>query len=70
MGAVLLVLVLGNVVTIAGWGTYFPWAVPALYAGLTGKGNLEVVSYLLVLLTGLVGMAGTYLWWKYADQNR
>jgi len=70
MGVVLLVLVLGNVVTIAGWGTYFPWAVPALYAGLTGKGNLEAASYLLVLLTGLAGMAGTYLWWKYADQNR
>jgi ABC-2 type transport system permease protein len=70
MGVVLLVLVLGNVVTIAGWGTYFPWAVPALYAELTGKGNLEAASYLLVLLTGLAGMAGTYLWWKYADQNR
>ena len=70
MGVVLLVLVLGNVVTIAGWGIYFPWAVPALYAGLTGKGNLEAASYLLVLLTGLVGLAGTYLWWRFADQNR
>ncbi len=70
MGIVLLVLVLGNVVAIAGWGNYFPWAVPALYAGLTGKGNLEAASYLLVLLTGLAGMAGTYLWWKCADQNR
>src|SRR2546425_9430577 len=70
MGVVLLVLVLGNVVTIAGWGTYFPWAVPALYAEVTGKGNLEAASYLLVLLTGLAGMAATYLWWRCADQNR
>ncbi|HET8843643.1 MAG TPA: ABC transporter permease [Ktedonobacteraceae bacterium] len=70
MGVVLLVLVLGNVVTISGWGTSFPWAIPALYAGLTAKGGLEAASYLLVLLTGLAGMAGTYLWWKYADQNR
>ena len=70
MGVVLLVLVLGNVVTIAGWGNYFPWAVPALYAGLAGKGNLDTASYLLVLLTGLTGIAGTYLWWKCADQNR
>ena len=70
MGIVLLLLVLGNVVTIAGWGNYFPWAVPALYARLTGKGNLEAASYLLVLLTGLAGLAGTYLWWRFADQNR
>src|SRR5216684_732026 len=70
MGVTLLVLVLGNVVAIAGWGNYFPWAVPALYSELTGKGNLEAASYLLVLLTGLAGMAGTYLWWRFADQNR
>jgi ABC-2 type transport system permease protein len=70
MGVVLLVLVLGNVVAVAGWGTYFPWAVPALYAGLTEKGNLDTASYVLVLITGLAGMAGTYLWWRFADQSR
>ncbi len=65
-----MVIVLGNVVAIAGWGAYFPWAVPALYAGLAGRENLELASYLLVFLMGLAGMAGTYLWWKFADQNR
>jgi ABC-2 type transport system permease protein len=70
VGIVLLVIVLGNVVSIAGWGAYFPWAVPALYAGLAGRENLTLASYLLVLLTALAGMAGTYLWWKFADQNR
>jgi ABC-2 type transport system permease protein len=71
MGITLLVLVLGNVVAIAGWGNYFPWAVPALYAGFTGsKGaHLEPVSYLIVIITGLAGMVGTYLWWKFADQS-
>jgi ABC-2 type transport system permease protein len=70
MGVVLLVFVPGNVLAVAGWGSYFPWVVPALYAELTGKGNLEAVSYLLVLLTGLAGMVGTYLWWRCADQSR
>ena len=70
MGVTLLILVIGNVVTIAGWGNYFPWAVPGLYAGLAGKGNLEPASYLIVLITGLAGLVGTYLWWQYADQNR
>jgi hypothetical protein len=27
-------------------------------------------SYGLVFLTGLAGVVVTYLWWKYADQNR
>jgi len=70
MGVTLLVLVVGNVVAVAGWGNYFPWAVPALYAEVTGKGNLEPASYLFVLITGLAGMAGTYLWWRCADQSR
>lgn len=70
MGVTLLVIVIANFIVVAGWGNYFPWAVPALYAELAGKGNLEPVSYVLVLLTGLAGMAGTYLWWRWADQNR
>jgi len=70
MGVVLLVLVIGNVVAIAGWGPYFTWAVPALYTEPNGKGNLEAASYLLVLFTGLAGLTGTYLWWRFADQNR
>lgn len=70
IGVTLLILVLGNVVTIAGWGSAFPWAVPALYAAVAGRANLDVTSYLLVGFTGLVGVAGTYLWWKWADQNR
>src|SRR6266704_2906416 len=69
MGVTLLVIVLGNMVAVAGWANYFPWAVPALHVELTGRGNLEAASYLLVLLTGLAGMAGTYRWWKYADQS-
>lgn len=72
IGITFLMLVLGNVIAIAGWGSYFPWAVPALYAVSTGsKGaNLEPVSYWIVVLTGLAGMIGTYLWWKFADQSR
>ncbi len=57
-----------NLVVIIGWGEYFPWAVPGLYA--QGKSSLTAVSYWIVILTGLAGMLVTYLWWKYADQSR
>jgi ABC-2 type transport system permease protein len=68
IGMAVLTLMLTNVVAIAGWGEYFPWALPGLYA--QGKSTLSPISYGLVLLTGLAGIIGTYLWWKLADQNR
>ena len=35
-----------------------------------GKEVLPTASFGIVLMTGLVGVVGTYVWWKYADQNR
>jgi ABC-2 type transport system permease protein len=68
IGMSVLTLMMTNLVAIAGWGEFFPWAVPGLYA--QGKNSLAPVSYWIVFLTGLAGMIATYLWWKYADQNR
>ena len=68
IGVAILVVVMANVVVIAGWGEYFPWAVPGLFA--QGKSVLTPASYWVVLFTGLAGMLVTYLWWKFADQNR
>lgn len=64
----LLTLMMTNLVAIAGWGEYFPWAVPGLYA--QGKTSLAPISYWIVFLTGLAGMVATYIWWKFADQSR
>jgi ABC-2 type transport system permease protein len=68
IGVCFMVLILANLVQAAGWGEYFPWAILAIYA--QGKQALPPASFVIVLLTGLVGVAGTYFWWKYADQNR
>ena len=68
IGVAVLALMMANLAAIIGWGEYFPWAVPGLYA--QGKGALGPASYWIVLLTGLAGMVATYLWWKYADQSR
>jgi len=68
IGVAVLTLMMTNLVAIVGWGEYFPWAVPGLYA--QGKSSLTPISYWIVFLTGLVGMIGTYLWWKFADQSR
>ena len=68
VGLAIITVMAANLVVIAGRGEYFPWAVAGLYA--EGKSALPHVSFVIVLLTGLLGMLGTYLWWKYADQSR
>jgi ABC-2 type transport system permease protein len=68
LGLAVLALMLANLVMVLGWAEYFPWAVPLLYA--QGKGYLSPISYPIAVLTGAAGVIGTYLWWKYADQNR
>jgi ABC-2 type transport system permease protein len=71
IGFVILTLILAQFVGIIGLGPYFPWAVPGLYA-VAGSGagmELNIVSYVLLALTGLLGMAATFAWWLYADQH-
>jgi len=68
MGVAVLLVMMANLVAVLGWGEYFPWAVPMFYA--QRENSLAPISYWIVFLTGLVGMIATYLWWKYADQNR
>jgi ABC-2 type transport system permease protein len=67
IGVMILVMGLAQLVNAAGWGAYFPWAVPALYA--QGE-NLGAVSYAIVILTGMAGLVATLLWWEWADQTR
>jgi ABC-2 type transport system permease protein len=56
---------------VAGWGEYFPWAIPALYAGAGGAPTvLGPVSYGLIAATALGGLGATLLWWHTADQSR
>jgi ABC-2 type transport system permease protein len=68
--AMFLVLFLGQVIAALGWGAYFPWSVPALSSGVAGQEmrDLGLGSYLLVMFTGIAGVAGTLAWWWLADQ--
>jgi ABC-2 type transport system permease protein len=67
IGIAVLIMILSNLSMTLGWGEYFPWAVPGLFFQGTNPG---LISYGIVIATGLLGVFGTYLWWKYADQNR
>ncbi len=70
-GFILVIVILAQVVAVAGYGEYFPWAVPALISGLAGGDNamVEAFSIIIVILTSMIGLVATMLWWRYADQN-
>ncbi|MBI5029232.1 MAG: ABC transporter permease [Chloroflexi bacterium] len=67
IGVMILALGLAQLTNAAGWGEYFPWSVPALF--VQGE-KLGMVSYILVILTGIVGIIGTFAWWERADQSQ
>ncbi|HWP95455.1 MAG TPA: ABC transporter permease [Syntrophomonadaceae bacterium] len=69
LGFVVLSLIFAQIVAATGYGQFFPWAVPALLSRVAGSaialpGN---IGYFLVVLTGIAGLIGTSLWWRYAD---
>jgi ABC-2 type transport system permease protein len=68
IGTAILAVMMGNLSAIIGWGEYFPWAIPGLYA--QAKSHFSPISFWIVILTGFAGMTATYLWWEYSDQNR
>lgn len=66
IGSIIITLVLAQLVNATGWGEYFPWAIPALYS--QGE-NLGSVSFIIVILTSIIGFIGTLLWWEWADET-
>ena len=72
VAAMFVVTFLAQVITLLGYGRYFPWSVPALFAGTAGpQGDLPgPLGYALVVLVGVLGTTGTAAWWKLADQDR
>jgi ABC-2 type transport system permease protein len=71
-GWTIFTVVLAQIAAITGWGDWFPWSVPALFAGAAGPraALLGPHSYVIVILTSMLGLAATFTWWRIADQTR
>lgn len=67
IGLMFVAVFFAQVLAVAGWGEFFPYAIPALVS--QGK-EVGVVSYVIVFLTGVAGMAATFFWWEFADQTK
>ncbi len=71
LGFIVLAMILTQVLNVIGYGQYFPWAIPLLASGAAGANGpvLGAVNYTIIIVTGIVGFAGTLAWWRYADQK-
>jgi ABC-2 type transport system permease protein len=71
-GWTIFTLFLANLAAILGWGDWLPWAVPGLFGGVAGPRNemLGIHSYVILIISAIIGFAATYYWWRNADQTK
>jgi ABC-2 type transport system permease protein len=71
MGFAIFTVIFAQIVAATGWGEFFPWSIPALYSGVAGAAYAELgfVSFMLVILTSVIGVLATFIWWDVADQT-
>ena len=68
IGLLVFAVAFGQIASALGWGAYFPWAIPAIYSNPATTVALGPASFIIVVATGIAGVAGTVLWWRFADQ--
>jgi ABC-2 type transport system permease protein len=67
------VTILAQIISVLGWGDWFPWSVPVLLSEMFGPQGIEQLglhSYILLSLAFFTGIGATFLWWLKADQTR
>jgi ABC-2 type transport system permease protein len=71
MGFIILTLIIANFTGLVGLGPYFPWAIPGIYSAPAGTEGMQLglSSYIILVFTSLLGLAGTITWWRFADQH-
>lgn len=73
IGVVILLLIMTQLLGTAapGMSIYFPWAVPALCSGVAGSALPPAgpVSWIILIITSILGYVGTAAWWELADQR-
>jgi ABC-2 type transport system permease protein len=62
---------LAQILTVLGYGAWFPWAVPALVSGAAGPQGESptIASFILTALVILVSFIATVMWWERADHT-
>lgn len=66
IGLIFVIIIASNAVVQLGLGPYFPWTIPVL---LTKGVDIGFISYSILVLTAIVGFAGTVAWWRFAEHK-
>ena len=71
VGIIILTMIMANFTGLVGLGPYFPWAIPGLLSAPPGADDihLNIVSYIILFSTSILGLFGTLAWWRFADQK-
>ncbi|WP_400246789.1 ABC transporter permease [Niallia sp. JL1B1071] len=69
LGFVIITIIFAQIISTVGYGSFFPWAVPALFSNILADTPLEGRSFLLLIFTGIIGILSTLGYWRFADQN-
>ncbi len=70
-GFVILTLIMANFSGLLGLGPYFPWSIPGLIGMPPGTEGMEltIASYIILILSSLLGLLGTLAFWRFADHS-
>jgi ABC-2 type transport system permease protein len=71
IGFVIVTLISAQFTGLVGLGPWFPWAIPGLLTVTVPSNGLILsgASYEILGFTSLAGVAGTLLWWRFADHK-
>jgi len=71
IGFVIVTMIITQFVALAGMGAFFPWAIPGLFIAPKGIAGMQLYasSYIILVLTSIVGYLATIYWWLHADQR-
>lgn len=70
LGWTFFMVFVAQVIAALGWGSLFPWAVPAIVAGAAGPNeSVGLGGFGLVLAVVVVGSVATLRWWDRADHT-
>jgi len=70
MGFAITTLIVAQFTGLISLGSYFPWAIPGVYSveAVTEDMHLVNASFIILFLTSVLGLIGTFAWWRFADQ--
>jgi len=66
IGILFIIAIAANILNDTVAAAYFPWTIPNLFCE---KGHLILPSIAILISTGTAGIIGTFLWWRFAEQE-